>query len=51
MYQIRRKHTKCVVDFGQANMLGHDNSGYQNIKNSSQCSRYVNNVQGRQQKG
>ena len=25
MYQIRRKHTKCVVDFRQANMLGHDN--------------------------
>ena len=28
MYQIRRKHTKCVVDFGQANMLGHGNYGY-----------------------
>ena len=22
MYQIRRKHTKSVVEFGQANMLG-----------------------------
>ena len=48
MYQIRRKHTKCIADFRQANMLGHDNC-YQNIKNSSQCSRYVY-VQGREQK-
>ena len=31
MYQIRRKHTKCVVDFRQANMLGHDKSGLQNL--------------------
>ena len=39
MYQIRRKYTKCVVDFGQANMLGHDNYGHQNIKKLSQCTR------------
>ena len=32
MYQIRRKHTKCVVDFRQANMLGYDKSGFQNLK-------------------
>ena len=32
MYQIRRKNTKCVADFRQANMLGHDNYGYLNIK-------------------
>ena len=31
MYQIGRKHTKCVVDFRQANMLGHDKSGLQNL--------------------
>ena len=44
MYQIRKKHTKCVVDFRQANVLGHDKSGLQSLvykisKNSSQCSR------------
>ena len=32
MYQIRRKHTKCVVHFRQANMLGHDSYGYESIK-------------------
>ena len=31
MYQIRRKHTKRVVDFQQANMLGHDKSRLQNL--------------------
>ena len=48
MYQIRGKHTKCVVHYRQANMLGHDNYGYQSIK-ISQCPRCVN-VQGREQK-
>ena len=33
MYQIRRKHTKCVVEFRQANMLGHDKYGLQNLVN------------------
>ena len=31
MYQIRKKHTKCVVDFRQANMLSHDKSGSQSL--------------------
>ena len=33
MYQMRRKHTKCVVEFRQANMLGHDQSGLHNLVN------------------
>ena len=30
---MRRKHTKCVVEFRQANMLGHDQSGLHNLVN------------------